>query len=72
MQDEHETTKSFDIYSMIEEALKLANNDVFESTSTQSFTEPSMGIATTTNPTRPLLAKFKMVYKDVGTRGFYR
>ena len=61
MQDEQETTKAVGVCSMIEEALTLANNDVLESTSSRSLTEPRSEAATNvTNPMHPLLAKMKI------------
>ena len=62
-QDEQETTRSIGVCSMIEEALRLANNDALESTSTRSLAEPSQescNLAATTDNAHPLLAKLKI------------
>jgi hypothetical protein len=60
MQDEQETTKSIGMCSMIEEALKLANNNALESNSMRSFDEPVKDIASDANTTHPLLVKLKI------------
>ena len=61
IQDEHETTKSIGVCSMIEEALKLANTDMLESSSARSIAEPGTEItAAAAIPSHPLLAKLKI------------
>ena len=60
LQDEQETTRSIGVCSMIEEALKLANSDMLESTSSRSIVEPGTDITTAASPTHPLLAKLKI------------
>ena len=63
LQDEQETTRSVGVCSMIEEALKLANNDALESTSTRSITEQNLEISSATDTAsnaHPLLAKLKI------------
>ena len=60
MQDEQETTKSIGISSMIEEALKLANTDMLESSSARYITEPGFENTAAASPSHPLLAKLKI------------
>jgi hypothetical protein len=63
MQDEHETTRSIGICSMIEEALRLANNDALDSTSLRSIIEPNTETCNNTadtDTTHPLLAKMNI------------
>ena len=61
IQDEQETTKSIGVCSMIEEALKLANTDMLESSSARSLAEPGTEVsAAAAIPSHPLLAKLKI------------
>jgi hypothetical protein len=68
LQDEQETTRSVGVCSMIEEALRLTNNDALESTSTRSIAELSLEannpVATTDN-VHPLLAKLKISSAEI-------
>ena len=59
MQDEQEATKSVGICSMIEETLKLANNDALESNSMRPVAEPVTD-SRSTDITHPLLAMLKI------------
>lgn len=59
MQDEQEATKSVGICSMMEETLKLANNDALESNSMRPLAEPVTD-STSTDITHPLLAMLKI------------
>ena len=60
VQDEMETTKAIGLCSMIEETLKLANNDALEGNSSQSAVVPVNEGSGSNNTSHPLLAKLKI------------
>ena len=61
MQDEHEITKSIGVSSIIEEALKLANTEMLESSSARSIAELDTEItAAAAIPSHPLLTRLKI------------
>lgn len=60
VQDEMETTKAIGLCSMIEETLKLANNDALEGNSSHSVVIPVSDGCNTNSTAHPLLAKLKI------------